>query len=84
MPLAEDMPPAIQGAWRGSPRAELTPVPCSVLFLPENILIQDSMIITMDKEQRIFEKGSVIIQDDKILDIGNWDLFRLISAVRSI
>ena len=34
------------------------------------------MIITMDKNRRIFEKGSVIIQGDKILDIGKTDVIR--------
>jgi 5-methylthioadenosine/S-adenosylhomocysteine deaminase len=39
-------------------------------------LIQDGMIITMDNKRRIFEKGSVIIQEDKILDVGKTDTIR--------
>jgi len=36
----------------------------------ENILIKNGTIITMDRNKRIIKKGSVLIGEDKILDIG--------------
>jgi 5-methylthioadenosine/S-adenosylhomocysteine deaminase len=35
-----------------------------------DILIKDGFVVTMDKERRVYPKGSVYIDDDRIVDVG--------------
>jgi 5-methylthioadenosine/S-adenosylhomocysteine deaminase len=44
--------------------------------LPENILIKDGTIITMDKDNRILDKASLIISGNRILDIDKTDAIK--------
>ncbi len=37
----------------------------------DQILIKNGYIITMDSSKKIFEKGDVLIEDSKIIAIGN-------------
>ena len=41
-----------------------------------NLLITDSVIVTMDGGRRIFEKGAVTIEGDRIVDVGATDELR--------
>ncbi len=39
----------------------------------EKILIKNGIIITLDDDHRIIEDGAVLIEDDKIIDVGRTD-----------
>jgi 5-methylthioadenosine/S-adenosylhomocysteine deaminase len=41
--------------------------------LTERILVNDGVVITLDENGRILEHGSVVIEGDKILDVGRTD-----------
>jgi len=39
-----------------------------------SLLITNAQVVTLDDESRIFENGSVYIEDMKIVDVGNFDI----------
>jgi len=39
-----------------------------------SLLITNARVVTLDDENRIFENGSVYIEDTKIVDVGNFDI----------
>ena len=39
-----------------------------------SLLITNARVVTLDVENRIFENGSVYIEDTKIVDVGNFDI----------
>ena len=41
--------------------------------LTETTLIRNGIVITMDKKRRYFEDGAIVIEDDKIVDVGKTD-----------
>jgi 5-methylthioadenosine/S-adenosylhomocysteine deaminase len=37
----------------------------------ETIIIENGTIITVDKNNKVYEKSSIVIQEDRIVDIGD-------------
>jgi len=41
--------------------------------MPEKILIKDATILTMDQKNRVIEKGAILIEKDRIIDVDKTD-----------
>ena len=41
-----------------------------------SILIENGYLITLDAKRRIFKNGSVVLQDEKIVDLGKADVIK--------